>query len=61
MVYEPPASRFAGTPFNSPSERGRDSGLLTQKGEGIPLAPLRFAKGGFLASLGMTDDTLDER
>ena len=34
---EPPASRFAGTPFYSPSERGRESGLLRKKGRPPPL------------------------
>ncbi len=35
--------------------RGNDGGLRGNYGwEGIPLAPLRFAKGGFLAALGMT-------
>ena len=42
---EPPASCFAGTPFYSPSERGRDSGLLTQKGEGIPDPSPLMCKG----------------
>ena len=29
---EPPASRCAGTPFNSPSERGREMCVLRKKG-----------------------------
>ena len=33
---EPPAFRFAGTPFYSPSERGRESGLLRKKGNPHP-------------------------
>ena len=32
MAVCPPASRFAGTPFSSPSERGRKSVLLRKKG-----------------------------
>ena len=39
-VYEPPASRFAGTPFNSPSERGRERISLMRKGEGVFLEPV---------------------
>ena len=43
---EPPAFRFAGTPFYSPSERGRESGLLRKKGYPHP-SPL-MCKGDTL-------------
>ena len=32
VVYEPPASRFAGTPFNSPSGKGREMFWLRKRG-----------------------------